>query len=117
MERRYKIMQNVQVRNIQAFNAFWKASPVEKQEIRDRLGDQEIDHLPFILLVIDELADLMLTAPKEVESIIQRLAQKARASGIHMVLATQRPSVDIITGVIKANLTFKNCLPSSFKAR
>ncbi|MDB2447497.1 DNA translocase FtsK, partial [bacterium] len=105
MERRYKIMQTVQVRNIQAFNAFWKKQTEEsKAGIRDKLGDQEIDHLPFILLVIDELADLMLTAPKEVESVIQRLAQKARASGIHMVLATQRPSVDIITGVIKANL-------------
>jgi S-DNA-T family DNA segregation ATPase FtsK/SpoIIIE len=105
MERRYKIMQTVQVRNIQAFNAFWKKqTEEEKAALREKIGDHEIDHLPFILLVIDELADLMLTAPKEVESIIQRLAQKARASGIHMVLATQRPSVDIITGVIKANL-------------
>lgn len=105
MERRYKIMQHAQVRNISGFNSFWEnAADSRKEQIRGLMNDQHIARLPYILLVIDELADLMLTAPKDVESSIQRLAQKARASGIHMVLATQRPSVDVITGVIKANL-------------
>ena len=105
MERRYKLMQHAQVRNIGGFNVFWDgASDARKNEIKGLVGDDSIQRLPYILLVIDELADLMLTAPKDVESSIQRLAQKARASGIHMVLATQRPSVDVITGVIKANL-------------
>ena len=107
MERRYKLMQHASVRNISGFNEFWaKATPDRKAQLREAVGDdtESTDKLPYILLVIDELADLMMTAPKDVESSIQRLAQKARASGIHMVLATQRPSVDIITGVIKANL-------------
>jgi S-DNA-T family DNA segregation ATPase FtsK/SpoIIIE len=105
MERRYKIMQHAQVRNIGGFNSFWdQASETRKEQIRGLMNDPQITRLPYILLVIDELADLMLTAPKDVEGSIQRLAQKARASGIHMVLATQRPSVDVITGVIKANL-------------
>ncbi len=105
MERRYKVMQQMQVRNIAAFNQAWLDAKEETRSlIKAQLKDDEIDTLPYIVLVIDELADLMMTAPKEIESIIQRLAQKARASGIHMVLATQRPSVDIITGVIKANL-------------
>ncbi|MEI8024878.1 MAG: DNA translocase FtsK 4TM domain-containing protein [Pseudomonadota bacterium] len=105
MERRYRVMQQMQVRNIAAFNQAWLDAKEETRSlIKAQLKDDEIDTLPYIVLVIDELADLMMTAPKEIESIIQRLAQKARASGIHMVLATQRPSVDIITGVIKANL-------------
>lgn len=105
MERRYKLMQMACVRNIAGFNEFWtKASEQRRQEIQEAMNDESIGRLPYILLVIDELADLMMTAPKDVEASIQRLAQKARASGIHMVLATQRPSVDIITGVIKANL-------------
>jgi DNA segregation ATPase FtsK/SpoIIIE, S-DNA-T family len=105
MERRYKIMQHAQVRNIGGFNAFWEGTgETRREQIRGLMNDPQITRLPYILLVIDELADLMLTAPKDVEGSIQRLAQKARASGIHMVLATQRPSVDVITGVIKANL-------------
>ena len=105
MERRYRLMQHAAVRNIGGFNTFWeKASPEKRDEIHRAMGVENIDKLPYIVLVIDELADLMMTAPKDVETSIQRLAQKARASGIHLVLATQRPSVDIITGVIKANL-------------
>jgi len=105
MERRYRLMQLAAVRNIAGFNQYLaQANPARLEELRVASGGGTIERLPYILLVIDELADLMLTAPKDVESSIQRLAQKARASGIHMVLATQRPSVDIITGVIKANL-------------
>lgn len=105
MERRYKLMQLAAVRNLAGFNAFVeKASPARLEALSEASGEEVIHKLPYILLVIDELADLMMTAPKDVESSIQRLAQKARASGIHMVLATQRPSVDVITGVIKANL-------------
>ncbi len=105
MEKRYKMMQLAQVRNIAGFNEFWAgASAVDKQDICETFQEPLFDKLPYIVLVIDELADLMMTAPKDVEANVQRLAQKARASGIHLVLATQRPSVDIITGVIKANL-------------
>lgn len=105
MDRRYQLMESAMVRNISGFNQWWEqASADQKQAIRDRFGEQVQGKLPFMVIVIDELADLMLTASKDVENSIQRLAQKARASGIHLVLATQRPSVDVITGVIKANL-------------
>jgi S-DNA-T family DNA segregation ATPase FtsK/SpoIIIE len=87
MERRYRMIAQKGVRNIESYNA--EAAPEEK--------------LPYIVIFIDELADLMFTAASNVEDSIARLAQMARASGIHLVLATQRPSVDVITGVIKAN--------------
>ncbi len=86
MERRYALMSEARVRNILGYN--------EKAE----------EKLPFVVVVVDELADLMMTAGKEVEQAICRIAQKARAAGIHLILATQRPSVDVITGLIKANL-------------
>ena len=91
MERRYQLMSDAKVRNIDGYN---KAA--EREEGAERL--------PYIVIVIDELADLMMVAGKEVEQAICRIAQKARAAGLHLVLATQRPSVDVITGLIKANL-------------
>ncbi len=100
MERRYRLMKNAAVRNIAGFNA-------EVENGRggiDTDSGQPLQELPYIVVVIDELCDLMMTAPKDVEDSVQRLAQKARAAGIHLVLATQRPSVDVLTGVIKANL-------------
>jgi S-DNA-T family DNA segregation ATPase FtsK/SpoIIIE len=105
MDRRYQLMETASVRHLTGFNQFWdNATTEQKDTIRERFPDTDIGKLPFIVVVIDELADLMLMASKDVEASIQRLAQKARASGIHLVLATQRPSVDVITGVIKANL-------------
>ncbi len=105
MDRRYQLMETASVRHISGFNQFWdNASQATRESLKDRFLNSDIGKLPYIVIVIDELADLMLTASKDVENSIQRLAQKARASGIHLVLATQRPSVDVITGVIKANL-------------
>jgi S-DNA-T family DNA segregation ATPase FtsK/SpoIIIE len=100
MERRYRLMKNYQVRNIMAFNNAILNG--EFQQTDQNL--QKVDILPHIVVVVDELSDLMMTSPKDVEDSIQRLAQKARAAGIHLILATQRPSVDVLTGVIKANL-------------
>ncbi|MFA4838115.1 MAG: DNA translocase FtsK [Candidatus Neomarinimicrobiota bacterium] len=91
MERRYEILAEATVRNIDEFNAKVKKGEIEK------------DFFPYIIVIIDELADLMLTSAKEVEEPITRLAQMSRAVGIHLIIATQRPSVDVITGVIKAN--------------
>jgi len=89
MERRYAMMAEKGVRNIEKYN--------------QKMVKQESETIPYIVVVIDELADLMMVSPKEVEEYIARLAQMARASGIHLILATQRPSVDVLTGIIKAN--------------
>ena len=111
MEERYQMMSAVQVRNIDQFNAKARKQ-IEKGELTFRLksppgeaegAEVEYHLMPYIVVVIDELADLMVVVAKDVEESLQRLAQMARAAGIHLVLATQRPSVDVLTGVIKAN--------------
>jgi S-DNA-T family DNA segregation ATPase FtsK/SpoIIIE len=104
MEERYKTLAAVGVRNIEQYNRNLAHAQAEKKgPVLDDHGN-EIRPLPFIVLLIDELADLMMVAGNEVEESIARLAQMARAVGIHLILATQRPSVDVITGLIKANL-------------
>ena len=104
MEERYKTLAAVGVRNIEQYNRNIKLAQVEKPgPVVDENG-VEMKPLPFIVVLIDELADLMMVAGNEVEESIARLAQMARAVGIHLILATQRPSVDVITGLIKANL-------------
>jgi len=118
MERRYQLMSALGVRNIAGYNTRVRKSIADNKPIRDPVllqraaNDPSIDQsqipnlepLPFVVVIIDELADLMMIVGKKVEELIARLAQKARASGIHLILATQRPSVDVITGLIKANI-------------
>jgi len=101
MERRYRLLAKVGARNLESFNTRLKAGKIPEGTI----DDDDNKPLPFIVILVDELADLMMTASKDVEGLIQRIAQLARAVGIHLIVATQRPSVDIITGPIKANLT------------
>ncbi len=117
MERRYKLMAAMSVRNLNGFNAKVKKANESGNPIKDptfkideEKGTSEADipnlqELPQIVIAVDELADLMMVVGKKVEQLIARLAQKARAAGIHMLLATQRPSVDVITGLIKANIS------------
>jgi S-DNA-T family DNA segregation ATPase FtsK/SpoIIIE len=109
MERRYKLMSALGVRNLSGYNQkIQEAAKNEEPVVNPLLPPGEeteyLGELPLIVVVIDELADLMMVAGKKVEHLIARLAQKARASGIHLLLATQRPSVDVITGLIKANI-------------
>jgi S-DNA-T family DNA segregation ATPase FtsK/SpoIIIE len=116
MERRYQLMAALGVRNLAGFNRKIKEAHDAKTPIRDPLlmkhlgpeGNPDdvplLEPLPFIVVIVDELADMMMIVGKKVEELIARLAQKARASGIHLILATQRPSVDVITGLIKANI-------------
>ncbi|OOZ39107.1 cell division protein FtsK [Solemya pervernicosa gill symbiont] len=113
MERRYKLMAALGVRNIAGYNRKVKDAEEEGTPIPDPLFKPEesmemtppsLEHLPYIVVVVDEFADMMMVVGKKVEELIARLAQKARAAGIHLILATQRPSVDVITGLIKANI-------------
>lgn len=109
MERRYKLMSTVGVRNLAGYNqkiqeANKAGKPIPHPFSLTPDEPEPLEELPLIVVVIDELADLMMVVGKKVEELIARLAQKARASGIHLVLATQRPSVDVITGLIKANV-------------
>ncbi len=116
MERRYRLMAAMGVRNVGGFNKKIRDAKKKEEPITDPLwlpdplldedGQQapELETLPFIVVVIDEFADMMMIVGKQVEQLIARIAQKARAAGIHLILATQRPSVDVITGLIKANV-------------
>tara|TARA_B100001109_G_scaffold116156_1_gene94640 strand:- start:740 stop:2959 length:2220 start_codon:yes stop_codon:yes gene_type:complete len=107
MEKRYRLMNDLGVRDIKSYNKL-----LSEKESKVSQSDSEINHekLPFIVVVIDEFADMMLVVGKKVEDLIIRLAQKARAAGIHLILATQRPSVNVITGLIKANIPARAAL-------
>jgi len=109
MERRYKLMSKLGVRNLAGYNVKIAEAAKKEQHIPNPFSltpdaPEPLDKLPTIVIIIDELADLMMVVGKKVEELIARIAQKARAAGIHLILATQRPSVDVITGLIKANI-------------
>jgi S-DNA-T family DNA segregation ATPase FtsK/SpoIIIE len=112
METRYETLATVGVRDIDGYEAGLEAGTLR---IPPGLEDR-YEHMPFIVVVIDELADLMMVAPRDVEDAICRIAQMARAVGIHLVVATQRPSVDVVTGLIKANIPSRIALMTSSQA-
>ena len=109
MEKRYRLMSHVGVRNLAGYNEKIAEAAARGEKIANPFSftpsdPEPLEKLPFIVVVVDEFADLMMVAGKQIEQLIARLAQKARAAGIHLILATQRPSVDVITGLIKANI-------------
>lgn len=109
VERRYRLMSWIAVRNLSGYNhkvveSEKSGSPLMDPDTLDSGEPQPLEKLPYIVVIIDELADLMMVSGKKVEELIARLAQKSRAAGLHLILATQRPSVDVITGLIKANI-------------
>src|SRR6185436_4018516 len=107
MDRRYDLLAQMGVRDVGTYNdevgKAVGADPPAAADAREKIVTAPPHRLPYIVVIIDEFADLMMTAPKDVETSVARIAQKARAAGIHLLLATQRPSVDVITGLIKAN--------------
>ncbi|MBY0445600.1 MAG: hypothetical protein K2Q15_10380, partial [Burkholderiales bacterium] len=109
MEKRYRLMSTFGVRNLAGFNQKLREAEKAGKPLTNPFSltpdePERLEHLPFIVVVVDEFADLIMVAGKKIEELIARLAQKARAAGIHLILATQRPSVDVITGLIKANI-------------
>jgi S-DNA-T family DNA segregation ATPase FtsK/SpoIIIE len=120
MERRYKLMSKLGVRNLAGYNQKIDQAKDRSELIPNPFSltpdePEPLDRLPLIVVVIDELADLMMVVGKKIEELIARLAQKARAAGIHLILATQRPSVDVITGLIKANIPTRMAFQVSSK--
>ncbi|TAM02209.1 MAG: DNA translocase FtsK [Paraburkholderia sp.] len=120
MERRYKLMSKLGVRNLAGFNNKIEEAGKREEKLPNPFSltpddPEPLDKLPHIVVVIDELADLMMVVGKKVEELIARIAQKARAAGIHLILATQRPSVDVITGLIKANVPTRMAFQVSSK--
>jgi S-DNA-T family DNA segregation ATPase FtsK/SpoIIIE len=120
MERRYRLMSWLGVRNLSGFNhriaeAEKRGEKLDDPNTLETGNPQPLGRLPHIVVIIDELADLMMVVGKKVEELIARLAQKARAAGIHLIVATQRPSVDVITGLIKANIATRIAFQVSSK--
>ena len=109
MERRYELFSHTGTRNIEGYN--------EHIEVWNEENEEKHPRMPYIVVIVDELADLMMVASSDVEDSITRLAQMARAAGIHLIIATQRPSVDVITGIIKANIPSTDCIRSVIRNR
>lgn len=104
MEMRYEMCAEIGVRDITSYNESFDQGVLPTKDNPDPITGKGYDRLPFIVVVVDELNDLMMVAARDVEASVTRIAQMARAVGIHLIIATQRPSVDVITGVIKANV-------------